>query len=121
GRGGGRAHGRRTGKAGPVSSLPSFAPSVSYITTTMRADELLKSTPAGLYCEAGGFHIDPPAPVARALITHAHADHARPAHGAVLATAETLDIMRMRFGDDFAQTTQTARYGETISIASIAV
>jgi putative mRNA 3-end processing factor len=87
----------------------------------MRADELLTPTAAGLYCEAGGFHIDPPAPVARALITHAHADHARPGHGAVLATAETLDLMRLRFGDDFAQTTQTARYGETISIDGIAV
>jgi putative mRNA 3-end processing factor len=74
-----------------------------------------------LYCEAGGFHIDPPAPVARALITHAHADHARPGHGAVLATAETLDLMRLRFGDDFAQTTQTARYGETVRMDGIAV
>jgi putative mRNA 3-end processing factor len=87
----------------------------------MRAHELLTSTPAGLYCEAGGFHIDPPAPVARALITHAHADHARPGHGAVLATAETLDLMRLRFGDDFARTTQTARYGETVRMDGIAV
>src|SRR5262245_30852331 len=77
----------------------------SYITTTMRA-QLLTSTPAGLYCEAGGFHIDPPAPVARALITHAHADHARPGHGAVLATPETLDLMRLRYGEEFAQSTQ---------------
>jgi putative mRNA 3-end processing factor len=87
----------------------------------MNAHELLTSTPAGLYCEAGGFHIDPPAPVARALITHAHADHARPGHGAVLATAETLDLMRVRYGEDFAQATQTARYGETISIDGLAV
>jgi putative mRNA 3-end processing factor len=87
----------------------------------MRAHELLTSTPAGLYCEAGGFHIDPPAPVARALITHAHADHARPGHGAVLATAETLDLMRLRFGEDFARTTQTARYGETVRMDGIAV
>jgi len=64
----------------------------------MRAHDLLRSTPAGLYCEAGAFHIDPPMPVARALITHAHTDHARPGHGAVLATAETLDLMRLRFG-----------------------
>src|SRR5215470_6949371 len=91
-----------------------FAQLISYINTAMRAHELLTSTPAGLYCGAGDFHIDPPTPVARALITHAHADHARPGHGAVLATAETLDLMRLRFGDDFARTTQTARYGETI-------
>jgi putative mRNA 3-end processing factor len=87
----------------------------------MRAQELLTSTPAGLYCEAGGFHIDPPAPVARALITHAHADHARPGHGAVLATAETLGLMRVRYGEGFAQTPQAARYGGTIHIGGIGV
>jgi putative mRNA 3-end processing factor len=89
--------------------------------TAMRAHELLTSTPTGLYCRAGDFHIDPPAPVARALITHAHADHARPGHGAVLATAETLDFMRLRYGEDFAQTTQAARYGEAIRVDGIAV
>jgi putative mRNA 3-end processing factor len=87
----------------------------------MRAQELLTSTPAGLYCEPGGFHIDPPRPVARALITHGHSDHARAGHGAVLATAETLDIMRLRYGEGFAQTAQAARYGETIRIDGIAV
>jgi putative mRNA 3-end processing factor len=87
----------------------------------MRPRDLLATTPAGLYSEAGGFHIDPPTPVARALITHAHSDHARPGHGAVLATAETLDLMRVRYGAGFAQTTQAARYGETIRVDGIAV
>jgi putative mRNA 3-end processing factor len=87
----------------------------------MRAHELLTSTPAGLYCEAGGFHIDPPVPVARALITHAHADHARPGHGAVLATPETLDLMRLRYGADFAHTTQAAGYGEPVRIDGLAI
>jgi putative mRNA 3-end processing factor len=83
--------------------------------------ELLTATPAGLYCEAGDFHIDPPVPVARALITHAHSDHARPGHGAVLATAETLDLMRLRYGDDFARSTQAAGYGDAIRIDGVAV
>jgi putative mRNA 3-end processing factor len=87
----------------------------------MNAHELLTSTSAGLYCEAGGFHIDPPVPVARALITHAHADHARPGHGAVLAAAETLDLMRLRYGENFAQTTQAVHYGEGIRIGGLAV
>ena len=87
----------------------------------MRPHELLTSTPAGLYCEAGDFHIDPPVPVARALITHAHSDHARPGHGAVMATAETLDLMRLRYGEEFAQSTQAARYRETIRIDGIDV
>ena len=38
-------------------------------------------------------------PVARALITHGHSDHARPGHGAVLATRQTLDIMALRYGE----------------------
>jgi putative mRNA 3-end processing factor len=87
----------------------------------MRAQELLASTPVGLYCAPGNFHIDPPRPVARALITHAHSDHARAGHGAVLATAETLDLMRLRYGDGFAGTAQAVRYGEAIRLDGVAV
>ncbi len=68
----------------------------------------LRVTEAGLYCEPGGFHIDPTRPVARAVITHGHSDHARPNHGAVLATTETLAIMRARMGEDRAGRTQQA-------------
>lgn len=74
----------------------------------MRADPILLPTEAGLYCPGGDFHIDPLRPVARALITHGHSDHARPGHGAVLATQQTLDIMRLRMGPDFAGSTQVA-------------
>ena len=42
-------------------------------------------------------HIDPGYPVARAIITHGHADHARAGHGQVLATAETIEIMKLRY------------------------
>lgn len=79
------------------------------------------ATPAGLCCPPAGFHIDPPRPVERALITHAHSDHARPGHGAVLATRETLDLMRLRYGEVFAGSTQVARYDETVRIDAIAV
>jgi len=86
----------------------------------MRPHELLVSTPAGLCCPPGGFHIDPPRAVDRALITHGHSDHARAGHGAVLATAETLDLMRLRYGEGFARETQAVRYGETIRIDGVA-
>ena len=62
--------------------------------------------PAGLCCKPGGFHIDPVRPVERAVITHGHSDHARAGHGAVLATQETLDMMRLRYGENFAGSTQ---------------
>ncbi|MCQ4160423.1 ligase-associated DNA damage response exonuclease [Roseomonas sp. GC11] len=59
----------------------------------------IRVTPEGLYCEPGDFHIDPARPVARAIISHGHADHARPGHDAVLATPETLAIMAARLGE----------------------
>src|SRR5947199_3346054 len=87
----------------------------------MRADQLLKPTAAGLCSQIGGFHIDPVRPVERALITHGHSDHARSGHQSVLATQETLDIMGLRYGEDFAGTTQTAALGETVDINGVAV
>ena len=74
----------------------------SYI-SEMRPQDILMPVPAGLCCKPGGFHIDPVRPVERAVITHGHSDHARPGHGAVLATQETLDMMRLRYGDNFAR------------------
>lgn len=74
----------------------------------MRPDQILHPTPEGLYCPPGDFHIDPVRPVARALITHGHGDHARAGHGSVLATAQTLDIMAIRYGPDFAEQRQAA-------------
>jgi putative mRNA 3-end processing factor len=50
----------------------------------MRPEELLTPTPSGVCCQTGGFHIDPTRSVDKAVITHAHSDHARPGHGAVL-------------------------------------
>jgi putative mRNA 3-end processing factor len=82
----------------------------------MRPEDLLIPTPAGLYCRRGDFYIDPVRAVDKAVITHGHSDHARPGHGAVLATRETLDLMRLRYGDDFAGTAQAVRYGETLHL-----
>ncbi|MBV8747236.1 MAG: ligase-associated DNA damage response exonuclease [Xanthobacteraceae bacterium] len=87
----------------------------------MRPQDLLVPTPAGLCCPPGGFHIDPVRPVDRAIISHGHSDHARPGHGAVLATQETLELMRLRYGDAFAGNTQAIRYGEPITLDSVTV
>ncbi len=87
----------------------------------MRPEDIFALTPAGLCCKRGGFHIDPTRPVERALITHAHSDHARAGHGAVLATAETLDLMRLRYGQNFAASTQAIRYGESVKLDGASV
>ena len=89
--------------------------------TKMRPQEILMPVTAGLCCKLGGFHIDPVRPVERAVITHGHSDHARPGHGAVLATQETLDMMRLRYGDNFARTTQAIRYGEKLRLGDVTV
>jgi putative mRNA 3-end processing factor len=87
----------------------------------MRPEELLTLTPSGVCCQTGGFHIDPTRPVDKAVITHGHSDHARPGHGAVLATQETLDLMRLRYDDNFAGTTQVAKPGETLKLGGAEV
>jgi putative mRNA 3-end processing factor len=87
----------------------------------MRPEDILVPTPSGVCCKPGGFHIDPTRPVAKALITHGHSDHARAGHGAVLATQETLDIMRLRYGDGFAGSVQAVRYGETLDLDGVRV
>ncbi len=82
----------------------------------------LKVLPQGLYCEPGGFFIDPIRPVDRAVITHAHSDHARPGHRAVLATAATLAVMRARMGEGNAGETQQALgWGEPLRIGEVEI
>ena len=87
----------------------------------MRPEDLLVPTPSGVCCKPGGFYIDPTRPVEKAVITHGHSDHARAGHGAVLATQETLDMMRLRYGENFAGTTQAVRLGETVTLGGATV
>src|ERR1700691_5278454 len=80
----------------------------------------LRVTPKGLYCAPGDFFIDPTGPVERAIVTHGHGDHARSGHKHVLATKETLAIMRHRFPDD-AGTRQALPYGEALALGDVRV
>ncbi len=82
----------------------------------------LKTRPEGLFCEPGGFFVDPLRPVPYAVISHAHADHARPGHAHVLATGGTLAVMRTRMGAERAGDVQQAlAYGETLHVNDVAV
>ena len=83
--------------------------------------QLLIPRPEGLYCPPGDFFIDPVRPVARALITHGHADHARPGHAHVLATPQTLDIMGIRYGENFAGASQAIDFGDNLDINGVRV
>jgi putative mRNA 3-end processing factor len=84
----------------------------------MAHDPLLTFTDRGIFCPAGDFYIDPWRPVARALITHAHSDHARFGHGAYLSTPGTDIVMRHRLG---AITSDTIDYGVTREIGGVSV
>ncbi|MEZ5775535.1 MAG: ligase-associated DNA damage response exonuclease [Hyphomicrobiaceae bacterium] len=86
-----------------------------------RFESWLFPTPRGLYCAPGDFHVDPHLPVDRAVISHGHSDHARPGNRAVLATPETLAIMRLRLGAAAGETLQAAGYGEAVRIGETEV
>jgi len=77
--------------------------------------DVIVARPEGLYCAAGDFYIDPWRPVERAIITHAHADHARTGHQHYLAAAPGADVLRARLGDIDLQ---ALPYGETITIGA---
>ena len=86
------------------------------------ADDVVVVTDDGLYCPAGGFHIDPWRPVERAVITHAHSDHARGGSRHYIATKGTIAIMRSRIGEAMndAQTI-TPGYGESLKLGDVRV
>lgn len=81
----------------------------------------LRPDPSGLCCLPGGFHVDPSRAVDRAIITHGHSDHARPGHGAVLATRETIAVMKARLGENCAGSFQEVGYGEPLSLGGVSV
>ena len=87
----------------------------------MRPQQLLHTRPEGLYCPVGDFFIDPVRPVKRALITHGHSDHARAGHDSVLATRQTLDIMKLRMGEGFTGTGQAIAYGQQLAVGDARV
>lgn len=83
-----------------------------------RADDLLQVGPSGLYCPAGDFWVDPWQPVDRAVVTHAHADHARSGSAAYLAAAAGETILRERLGD---VSMETLAWGERRRIGGVTV
>jgi putative mRNA 3-end processing factor len=81
----------------------------------------LTPTPRGLYCAPADAYIDPPGAVDRAIITHAHSDHARSGHRAVLATAETIAVMKVRMGEGCAASFQTIAYRDPLTLGDVTV
>ena len=82
------------------------------------ASDLVVLRPAGMYCPAGDFYIDPWRAVERAVITHAHSDHARSGHRHYLAAAPSAQVLRARLG---TISLQTLAYGEATAINGVRV
>lgn len=91
-------------------------PIITYATPPDSTD-LLVARPEGLYCQVGGFYIDPLRPVDRAVITHAHSDHARAGNAHYLAHTLSEGTLRHRLGADIAL--QTLAYGESIMLGGV--
>ena len=83
----------------------------------MKNSKILEQTDSGLYCPLGDFYIDPWRPVEKAVITHAHFDHARPGSKTYLATEDSKSILQLRLGQDIDIT--TAKYGQTFVINGV--
>ena len=80
---------------------------------------MLSETPDGLYCAAGGFHVDPWGAVPRALITHAHGDHARAGSAAYLCAARCAPLLRRRLGPD--PVIEAVPYGQRLRLGEVTV
>jgi putative mRNA 3-end processing factor len=80
---------------------------------------VLSETPAGLYCEAGDFYVDPWGPVPRALTTHAHGDHARAGSASYLCADPCAPLLARRFGSDAA--VESLPYGRRITLGRTSV
>ncbi len=79
---------------------------------------LLTFTGKGIYCEKGDFYIDPWQPVKKAVITHAHSDHATNGHTKYLATQMTLHVLYHRLG---IQDYTGLEYGQTLQVNGVKV
>src|SRR5688572_17552547 len=80
---------------------------------------LLRLAERGLYCAAGDFYIDPWQPVERAVITHAHGDHARWGSASYLCSREGEGVLRTRLGANAPS--QSAEYADPVTINGVRV
>jgi putative mRNA 3-end processing factor len=80
---------------------------------------LLTVSDAGLYCEVGDFYVDPHRAVPRAIVTHAHGDHAQRGSGQYLCSAEGESVLRHRMNENAS--IQTLPYGEILTVNGVTV
>ena len=84
-----------------------------------KMSDILAPTPAGLYCRAGQFYVDPWQPVEKAVITHGHGDHAHPGCTHYLAEKSSGRILKTRLGENIDL--QLVEYGEALSFDGLRI
>ncbi len=87
----------------------------------MKASDLIEPRAGGIWCRPGGFYVDPGKAVDRAIVTHAHGDHCRPGHHALLASPETAEIARARYGKAAFARIEVLEYGKPQRIGDVTV
>ncbi|PSL05111.1 ligase-associated DNA damage response exonuclease [Cecembia rubra] len=85
----------------------------------MSDSKLIELTPFGLYCPKADIFIDPWRPVDKAVITHAHSDHARWGMKSYLVHSQSQEVMKLRLGDEISL--QTIEYNETLKINGVII
>lgn len=85
----------------------------------MSSPDLLVPTESGLYCPLGDFYVDPWRPVKTAVITHAHADHARPGSGRYICAGPGEGVLRIRMGTQAM--IEAVAYREVIRLGDVRV
>ncbi len=85
----------------------------------MSPTDLLRPTEHGLYCEVGDFHVDPWRPVPRAVVTHAHADHACWGCERYLTSAEGARVLQVRMGRDAV--IDALPYGQAVEVGGVGI
>ena len=76
---------------------------------------------SGLYCKYGDFYLDPVLPVNRAIISHAHADHAISGNTQIFCTAATLAFMQLRYGKNVAKIQSIVNYKISFHVGDVKI
>lgn len=84
-------------------------------------NNFLTVSKTGLYCPAGDFYLDPRRPVHKALVSHAHGDHAVPNSGTIYTTAPTQSLMNRRFRSANRSHFNEIHYGEPFLINEVKI
>lgn len=86
----------------------------------MRADFLIRK-PEGIYCSYGDFYLDPYQAVPKAVITHAHGDHAKPCNAKIFCTSATQKIMALRLKKNAGKDFQIYPYHQAFKLGAVTI